>query len=133
MLLAGGDVESSSNYLYAVGNARIGGSTSNPAYFSATNLNEYDATVIDILSWKLYYNQFDKSIANPDMPASVDPDTADKMYEYYPFLGPGEYPGNRVEGQKIYFYRRRIDKKPESEKTVTYMYPRQPQYIKFHI
>jgi len=102
VLLAEGNVDLTSSYLQAVGDARLSGTVTNPSYFSATNLTENDSLVADLLTWQLYYNQFDKSIANPPMPAIVTEATADIKYDWYHVLGPGEFPGNKITNKKIY-------------------------------
>ncbi len=103
VLLSGKDVDVSANYLQAVGDARINGTVKIPSYFSATNLTENDYLVSEILTWQLYYNQFDKTIANPPMPPTFTYDDADVKYDWYHVLGPGEFPGNKVDNKKIYF------------------------------
>lgn len=102
VLLSSGNVETSANYLQAVGSARLSGVVTNPSYFSATDLVENDASIEDILIWQLYYNQFDRSIANPPMPAEVTYAGADVAYDWYHSLGPGEFPGNKINNKKIY-------------------------------
>ena len=103
VLLSGGDVKTNAEYLQAVGSAILSGTVTNPSYFSATSLSENDSSVNDILTWQLYYDQFDKSIANPPMPPTMTSDEADVAYPWYHSLGPGEFPGNKVNNQKIYF------------------------------
>ena len=103
VLLAGGDVNTNANYLQAVGSAILNGTVANPSYFHATSLNENDSSVEELLTWQLYYDQFDRSIPNPPMPATVTPETADVKYDWYHVLGPGEFKGNKVKNQKIYF------------------------------
>ncbi len=102
VLLSGENVAVNSNYLQAVGDARINGVVNNPSYFSATNLSENDTAVSDILTWQLYFNQFDRTIANPPMPSTVTEATADVKYDWYHVLGPGDFPGNKIKNKKIY-------------------------------
>ncbi len=86
MLLLGGntevDCEGTENHLTVSGTATMGGEVVNPCGFSATSLNVNNAYVEDLLIWKLFYNQFDKSIANPSLPTPVTPGTASNKYYF---------------------------------------------------
>lgn len=77
MLVLLGDVdferEGNENALTVVGTARIGGGLTDPTAFGATLPIINDPTVDEDLEWQMFYNQFDKSIANPTLPPVVIP------------------------------------------------------------
>ena len=115
MLLLGGDVEidreGNENTLTVVGHARIGGEVNDPTAFGATEgYLKNDATVQKDLNWKLYYDQFDKSIPAPLPPIVVTPtpDPSDPLQKAPSIEGQGEFEGRwwldeELNGEDIYF------------------------------
>ena len=94
ILILGGDVavarEDDENTLTVYGSSRIGGGINDNTAFTSTNgATIHDLTVEDDLNWKLFYDQFDKSIINPLMPFVVNTSggTAQELvsndYEFY--------------------------------------------------
>jgi Tfp pilus assembly protein PilX len=77
------DCEGSENHLSVSGTSKMSGEVLYSCGFSSTDLVENDLTVEDLLTWQLFYDQFDTAISDPAMPYIVTPHTASNKY-YFP-------------------------------------------------
>ncbi len=110
VLILGGDInvsrEDNENKLTIEGNGRIAGNvTDSSAVFANGTISTNDYTVEDDLTWQLFWDQFDKSVADP-APAPIinlDGGVAQLLVSNgYEFHGDTVYDSNNVVTKNIY-------------------------------